>query len=305
MTTQLPAPPEHPVASIVIRAYNEAQHLPEVLRRLSRQTTRDFEVILVDSGSTDTTREIATAAGARVVQIAKSEFTFGRSLNRGCAAARGRYLVMLSGHCYPGSPSWLEEILAPFAEPGIATVYGCQRGGPRTKFSEHRHFATTFPARSAIPQDGFFCNNANCAIRADLWRLRHYDETLTGLEDLDWARWATEHGHRVAYQFTARVAHLHDETWPQVFRRYEREAIALKRILPDFRFSLIEFLRLFSQTVALDMAAARRRGALISRAREIILFRFSQYWGTYRGAHYHRALTRQIKEQCFYPRKAR
>lgn len=296
-------PPAHPRVSIIIRAFNEARHLPRVFARLAAQDFRDFEVILVDSGSTDQTVPIAELAHARILSIRRDEFTFGRSLNRGCEAARGEILVFLSGHCHPANRRWLRELIAPFADSTIGLVYGRQRGGSTTKFSEHAHFAKTFPNRSAIPQEGFFCNNANCAIRRELWRHRPFDETLTGLEDLDWAKWLVSTGRNCAYSAKAAVLHLHDETWPQVFRRYEREAIALKHIMPDLTFSLLDFLRLFLHSAVLDARRALRRGVLLTRLREIIAFRFMQYWGTYRGAHYHRALTRQIKEKFYYPHK--
>ncbi|HNM45767.1 MAG TPA: glycosyltransferase family A protein, partial [Candidatus Sumerlaeota bacterium] len=117
----------NPRASIVIRAFNEARHLKEVLRRINAQSERSLEIIVVDSGSTDETREIAEAAGARILHIAKEDFTFGRSLNIGCAAARGEFLVFISGHCYPMGSRWLEELLAPFSNPQIGLSYGRQR----------------------------------------------------------------------------------------------------------------------------------------------------------------------------------
>ncbi len=299
----LPEIPSSPRTSIVIRTYNEAKHLPGVLTRIAKQTERNFEVIVVDSGSTDNTVEIAEIAGARIVHIAKSNFTFGRSLNIGCAAAHGEFLVFLSGHCYPKHRRWLDELLAPFDEPGVALVYGKQRGGHTTKFSEHCHFAKTFPNESHVPQDGFFCNNANSAVRRDLWRENHFDEVLTGLEDLAWAKSMTERGHKVAYTPRGGVIHLHDETWPQVFRRYEREAIALKQILPDFGFSFLDFVRLFCESGLLDLRKSVRQGTVLSHLQEIVAFRAMQYWGTYRGANYQKILTRQIKEKFFYPRK--
>lgn len=293
----------NPRASIVIRAFNEARHLKEVLRRINAQSERSLEIIVVDSGSTDETREIAEAAGARILHIAKEDFTFGRSLNIGCAAARGEFLVFISGHCYPMGSRWLEELLAPFSNPQIGLSYGRQRGGPRTKFSEHRHFQKTFRNRDAIPQDGFFCNNANCGIRRSLWERHHFDESLTGLEDLGWAKWLDSAGLRVAYASRAGVFHLHDETWSQVFRRYEREAIALKHITPDLHFSFADFLRLFSYSAWLDACAAMRAGSFLRNAPSIVAFRFMQYWGTWRGSNYRRAVTHSLKEKFYYPHK--
>ena len=131
-------------ASIVVRAFNEAQHIGRLLQGIAQQTLRDVEVILVDSGSSDATVEIATGMGARLVRISPQEFTFGRSLNRGVAAARGEFIVNVSAHCYPVYPDWLEQLLKPFADPEIAVSYGKQRGGATNWYSEHRFFRKYF-----------------------------------------------------------------------------------------------------------------------------------------------------------------
>ena len=94
--------------SIVIRAYNEAQHLPRLLDGIRQQTVEDVEIVLVDSGSTDNTLAIAASYGAQVVRIPSDEFTFGRSLNFGVRAATRELVVIASAHVYPVYPDWLE-----------------------------------------------------------------------------------------------------------------------------------------------------------------------------------------------------
>ena len=82
--------------SIVIRAYNEAQHLPRLLEGIQQQTIKDVEIILVDSGSTDDTLEIAKKYPVKIVEIKPSDFSFGYSLNTGCKNASGDFLVFIS-----------------------------------------------------------------------------------------------------------------------------------------------------------------------------------------------------------------
>lgn len=93
--------------SVVIRALNEGKHIGRLLKGLEQQTVKLDEVILVDSGSTDNTVAIAEAAGCTVVHIAKNEFSFGRALNKGCAAASGDILLFASAHVYPVY-NWLD-----------------------------------------------------------------------------------------------------------------------------------------------------------------------------------------------------
>src|SRR3546814_11244704 len=77
--------------------------------------------------------------------------------------------------------------------------YGKQRGNENTHYSEHQVFAKWFPENSDPCQAQPFCNNANAAIRRSLWQKSPYDEALTGLEDLAWARQALTAGRRIAY----------------------------------------------------------------------------------------------------------
>ena len=65
------------------------------------------------------------------------------------------------------------------------------------------------PEQSDLNQDHPFCNNANAAIRRSVWERFRYDETLTGLEDLAWARQVISAGFRIAYKADAEVVHVH------------------------------------------------------------------------------------------------
>lgn len=291
-----------PHASIVIRAYNEAKHLGRLLQGIAQQTVQDVEVILVDSGSTDATVDIARSFGARVVAISPQEFTFGRALNRGIRVARGEFIVIASAHVYPVYPDWLERLLEPFQDPQVALTYGKQRGHAVTKFSEHQIFAVWFPdGQGPRYQDHPFCNNANAAIRRRLWEQHPYDETLPGLEDLAWAKWALEQGYAVVYVPEAEIVHIHEETWRQVYNRYRREAMAFKQIYPHSRFSWWDFLRLWWSNVWHDWQAARRQGAWRRYWWEIVLFRFWQFLGTYQGHRLEGPLTAQLRRTFYYP----
>src|SRR3990172_12380919 len=87
--------------SIVIRAYKEERHIGRLLAGILRQTVRDVEIVLVDSGSPDATLAIASRYPVRLVHIEPGSFSFGRSLNAGCAKARGEFIVIASAHVYP------------------------------------------------------------------------------------------------------------------------------------------------------------------------------------------------------------
>jgi glycosyltransferase involved in cell wall biosynthesis len=287
--------------SVVIRAYNEAAHLGKLLAGLARQTCRDVEIILVDSGSTDDTVSIAQSSGARVVHIRPEDFTFGRSLNRGIEAARGELIIIASAHVYPIYPDWADRLLDLFRDEAVAVVYGKQRGVASSKFSEQRVFRQWFPDNDIAPQSSPFCNNANAAIRRSLWQQHPYDESLTGLEDVAWAKWAQAQGRQVVYAARAEVAHVHAETMRAVYDRYRREAMAFKRIFPESHFSVYDCLRLSTSNILGDLRQARNERVLLGNSGSILWFRTAQFWGTYQGYRHSSAVTQELRERFYYP----
>jgi glycosyltransferase involved in cell wall biosynthesis len=287
--------------SIVIRAFNEEKHIGRLLYGITQQTYPDPEVILVDSGSTDSTLAIAARYPVKVVHIQPEEFTFGRSLNQGIAAATNEFVVIISAHCFPVYPDWLELLTAQFSNPKIALCYGKQRGGETNHYSEHQFFRKYFPDNSVIQQAHPYSHNANAAIRRSLWEVQHYDEDLTGLEDLAWSSWAMEEGHEIAYVAEAEVIHLHQETMKQVYTRYQREAIALKQILPKSTFSFGTLLRRWVGNSLYDINQARREGVLFRQTASILSFRLMQNLGTYRGFHYAGKIDSSLHRAFYYP----
>lgn len=88
--------------SLVIMAYNEEQALPSVLDEtlgFLRQNTRDFEVLVVDDGSTDATAEVVRAAATEEPRIKllqhERNFGMGRAIRTGYAAASMDYVTQM------------------------------------------------------------------------------------------------------------------------------------------------------------------------------------------------------------------
>ena len=86
-----------------------------------------------------------------------------------------------------------------------------------------------------------------------------YDEALTGLEDVAWAKWAQTQGHRIAYAAHAEIVHVHEETPRRVYERYRREGMAFKRIFPESHFSVYDFVRLSVSNIHSDLQEAGRQ----------------------------------------------
>lgn len=292
------------LASVIIRTYCEEKYLDKLLTQIRNQKCElvDLEVVIVDSGSTDGTLRIAESHNCEIIHIKKSEFTFGRSLNIGCRHASGDILVFISGHCIPVDDNWLDELCKPLINGAVSYSYGRQVGKDTTKYSEYCHFNKWFPEYSKIPQDGYFCNNANAAITRKAWNKITFDEELTGLEDMHLAKQLVQCGEKIGYVSEAGVFHIHDESWEQLCLRYEREAYALHRIMPEVHFTFYDFVRYFLSGVKNDCISALREKIFLKKFHEIILFRFYHYWGTYKGSKIVRKISAQQKRKYFYPK---
>lgn len=290
--------------SVIIRTLNEQMYLAELLQSVCSQAMNgiEVEVVIVDSGSTDSTLEIAKNYGARVTTINRKDFTFGRSLNIGCEFSLGDVLVFISGHCVPTDEHWLFKLVSPVFDGKVDYSYGRQIGRDTTKFSERQVFRKYFPEKSDCPQIGYFVNNANAAILRDTWSRLRFDEQLTGLEDMALAKRLVDSGKKVGYVSDAVVYHIHDESWRKVKVRYEREAIALQHIMPEVHLKLSDLLRYWLSAVLNDVSVAVNERSLFREFFGILAFRTMQYWGGYIGNHEHRKLSAARKEAYFYPK---
>ena len=291
-----------PSCSLIIRSYNEEKHLRKLLEGVKRQTIfHQLEVILVDSGSTDNTVIIANEYNVKVVHISPEEFSFGRALNIGCEVANGDYLIFASAHVYPLYTDWLERMIAPFGDENIGLVYGRQVGCEISKYSEQQLFKKWFPIVSNYDQTISFCNNANCAIPRKLWYEQHYDESLTGLEDLAWANSIRKMKMKIAYEAMAPIVHVHEETPSRIMNRYRREAIALKIIYPQEKFTFFNFVRLTIANIFSDSYHAIHDRRFFSSFASILMFRFMQFWGTYLGYNQKSQINESLRNRLYYP----
>ncbi len=213
-------------ASIVIRARNEARLIDEALDAVFGQRYRGhFDVVVVDSGSTDGTLEIVRRYPLRLIQIPSEAFTYGRSLNLGIAQASGELVVSLSAHSTPADDRWLDRLLEPFADPRVAGVYGRQiprANGTRLELLGMR-LSGVMDDRPRLHARNPMFSNANGAIRRMLWARAPFDERVGGAEDLAWARAMLRVGHLIAYEPRAAVYHSHGEPFLKHLRRTLRD----------------------------------------------------------------------------------
>ena len=294
----------HPLSSValIVRCYNEEEHIGRLLTGVMRQSVVPDEIIIVDSGSTDATMAIAQAFDVTAVGIAPEEFSFGRALNVGMETARGHDIcVFASAHVYPVYDTWLERLVAAFERPDVALAYGRQETPANGRYSETQLMRQWFPETSTVAQRHPFCNNANAGVRHAVWEQQPYDETLTGLEDLDWGKRAMESGWTISYVAEAPIVHVHNESLAQIVNRYRREAVAHKQIYADQRMSVGEAARLAAINIFGDARAALAEGVLPRVLPDILGFRAAQFYGTRQGFGQSGPVTEALRRRFYYP----
>ena len=277
--------PSAPEVSVVVRTFNEERRLPALLEGLASQVFRNFETIVVDSGSFDRTVDIARRHADQIVQIRSEDFTFGYSLNQGIRRSRGRFVVLVSAHTEPMSSRWLDALVAPLRDDHVAMVYGQQRGkADVSHFGELRDFVRVFGDEPIVLHPPrFFANNANAAIQRRLWDELPFDETLPGLEDIAWAKRWMECGYRVVYAPTAGIYHIHEESWQEVRRRYFREGQAARWIGLHARRNLARDVIREIRWLGGDLWMAAKGGHIVGNGYEIVRFRYEKLLGTLEG----------------------
>jgi len=228
--------------TILIRTYNEEALLPLTLEALMAQREKSFNIVLVDSGSTDKTLEIARYyEGIKIIEVPREDFTYGRALNIGIAAVvdRAKYIAMLSAHAIPCNDNWLSELLLPVRDhPEVAGVYGKQvpfpdhMCNPIVRALATEAYPNCYGDKPFVTTSSYFFSNVNSLITSESWQENKFDESLEACEDWHWAKAAIASGRIIAYQPSAAVYHSHPDNYHNYFVRLRREASGARKTDP-------------------------------------------------------------------------
>lgn len=198
-----------PSISIIIRTKNEERFIGQTLSAVFEQDTDlPFEVIIIDSGSTDHTLEIVRQFNVRVYEIKPEEFTYGFALNYGVRLAKGEYIINLSHDCVPVSKKWLMNMLRPILEDSsIVATFGRQEPVKGLNPFEEQDLLMCFKPDLEGRIEIVF-SNSNCAIRKRVLIEYPFDEKTCFAEDFIWAKKLPPEL-RIKYVHDASVYHSH------------------------------------------------------------------------------------------------
>lgn len=241
-------------ASILIPVKNGGALFGMVLDAvLQQQAPWPFEVIVVDSGSSDNSVLQAKQRGVQVIEIPPAEFGHGRTRNLLASKAQGDFLVFITQDARPASEHWLQHLVqACDSAPDVAGAFGPHQAHPEARWVTRReleqHFAGFGSVQSVVRLDDrarfecdpgyrqwlhFFSNNNSC-LRRSVWEHLPFPDVAFA-EDQTWALAAIEAGYGKAYAPQAAVYHSHDfGIWETLQRNFD-EARSFQR---DFGYEM-------------------------------------------------------------------
>jgi rhamnosyltransferase len=240
--------------SISILTKNEEANIGGCLEAVcSQQGVGNFEVNLVDSGSTDATLQIARGYPIHIEQIPADQFHHARTRNFAASLGKGPILINLSGDAIPASNVWLGNMLANFSDPGVGAVYGRQLPKSGSTMERSDTFDAVYggsrvvkdPAhRNGLGYRFYHFSDVNSAIRRSVWEANPYPENLKMFEDLAIAKTILDAGWKIVYEPEAPVYHSHRYSAGQLFKRYFDIGYTLKELeiwdAPGTRSSLLQ-----------------------------------------------------------------
>ena len=216
-----------PKVSIIMRSFNEAWALGDTLAALKQQDYQDWELIVIDSGSSDGSEETIRAfQPAHFIQIQPHEYNPSKVMNHGMRLASTPYGIFLNADATPQGTAWLRPLVKALQSPKTAAVFGRQIPRPDCQAVFACDYERCFgPQRESAQWDHFF-SMVSSGLRKDVWSLRGFREDLQYAEDDEYTRWCKAQGYKIEYCEESIAMHSHNYTLEQVYKRSYGDARA-------------------------------------------------------------------------------
>ena len=203
----------------------------ETLPALRGQDWDNWELIVIDSGSTDGSAELIRQAAPRhFIQIRPEEYNPGRVLNTGMRLARSEHVIFLNADATPQGSGWMRPLVEALHDSKTAAVFGRQIPRPDCQAVFAHDYARCFGTERDSARWEHFFSMVSSGVRKEVWARRGFLESLTYSEDDEFTRWCRAEGWKALYCRESVVMHSHNYTPAQAYKRSFGEAQALAAV---------------------------------------------------------------------------
>jgi cellulose synthase/poly-beta-1,6-N-acetylglucosamine synthase-like glycosyltransferase len=216
-----------PSVTVVVPAFNASATLLRCLDALNQQTYPEGlrTVVVVDDGSTDTTRQIAAAAGVQV--LAQSNKGAAAARNLGAQEAKSDIILFTDSDCIPYD-DWMAEMIAPFSDPRVAGTKGFYRTNQSSLTARFVQAEYEIKCRGLRLKDSIdFIDTYSAGYRREIFNENGgFDTSYKGAtaEDVEFSYRLAAKGCRLVAARGAYVLHRHPERVRDYFRKKCRYA---------------------------------------------------------------------------------
>ncbi|MCF7912914.1 MAG: glycosyltransferase family 2 protein [Candidatus Cloacimonetes bacterium] len=207
-----------PRVSVIMRSKNSDWVIAQALAGLYSQTYKDFELLVVDSGSTDRTLEIVKQYPCRLIQIEAKSYYPGSVLNMAIEQAEADIIVFQNSDGVPLSPHTLQRLVNAFDDAAVDAALTRQIPRPEAFDWVRRDYRLSFPDAEQTP-DWIRLSLPMAAMRRAAWEKHHFYTTAWASEDTEWGEWAVQNDMQIKYVPDAIIMHSHNYTLKQIYGR--------------------------------------------------------------------------------------
>jgi rhamnosyltransferase len=258
-----------PLVSIVMRSFNEGWALKETLPAIQSQEYRRWELIVIDSGSTDGSVDmIRRVEPAHFVQIEPHEYVPGRVMNCGVGLAKSEYVIFINADATPQRANWLRPLVNALFDSQTAAAFGRQIPRPDCRAVYAHDYERCFGENRESARWDHFFSMASSGIRKVIWGRHKFAEAITYSEDDEWTRWCRAQGYSIAYVPESVAMHSHNYTPAQAYKRSFGEGQALAYVWTGKRRE-VNWVRSFALGFVNDVKKDFRFCARHGRLREM------------------------------------
>jgi glycosyltransferase involved in cell wall biosynthesis len=209
--------------TVVIPAYNAMDILPACLQALQRQTIPVDEIIVVDDGSTDQTKQMAQENGARVLEQHHSGPAAARNL--GIEKAGGEIILFTDADC-EAEADWVDQMLKPLIDSQVVGVRGVCKTHQTESIARlvQCEFEERYDRQESLRKIDLI-DSSSAAFRVAILRaIGGFDPAYPKAdnEDVELSYRLEQLGYRLAFNRRAVVIHHHPTTWKAFFQRKTR-----------------------------------------------------------------------------------